>query len=78
MTKIYFIFQLQAFYDENESTLGGLKPSVEGALKTIDENMMWQTEHKQTVVDHMKSGATLAVLSPLLILLATFVTKLFN
>jgi hypothetical protein len=51
---------------------------VEGALKTTDENMMWQTEHKQAVVDHMKSCATIAILSPLLILLAAFVTKLFN
>lgn len=71
---------MQKFYDDNESTLGGVKPSVEGALKTIAENMQWQTEHKTDVVNYFKtkSNAALAVLSPLLILLATFVTKLFN
>lgn len=72
-----FHFKLQAFYDENVSELGGVEPSVVGALKTIEENMKWQSEHKKIVVDHMRSSATLAILSPLLILLA-FVTKLFN
>jgi hypothetical protein len=72
-----FHFQLQAFFDENEGSLGGVRPSVEGALKTIDENMKWQTEHKQVVIEHMQSSAALAILSPIL-LLATFITKLFN
>lgn len=58
----------------------GLKPSVESALKTIDENMNWHLEHKAAVVEYLKakSNAALAVLSPLLILLATFGTHFFN
>lgn len=69
---------MQAFNDESESALEGVKPSVLGALKTIDENMMWHIEHKETVVNHLKSNATFTVLSPLLILVATFVTKLLH
>jgi hypothetical protein len=54
-----------------------VEPSVLGALKTIDENMKWQSDYKKIVVDQLSSSATLANVSPLLILLV-FATKIFN
>jgi len=71
---------LQAFYDENETNLGGAAPAVSGAIATVDENIKWHDDHKETVVAYLKakSSAGFAIMSPLLLLVASIVTKLFN
>ncbi|XP_059490156.1 uncharacterized protein LOC132205229 [Neocloeon triangulifer] len=74
--------KLKNFLEQNPGGVisDGTRPAIEGAIKTVEESILWHEEHKSSVVQYLreKNSAPWAVISPLLILVASFVTKDFK
>jgi len=62
---------------DNPSESDNIKRGVEAAIATVEENIAWLADNRNTVLDffedRVKGGAEISIISPIVLLLAALV-----